>query len=373
MARTANPQSSYIRWGFILLAIGVVGWIIWSRLTPAGNSFKPSKQVIVELHAVEIKKVTETVEAAAILLPNEIIDITARQDGRLTKVYFKEGSRVKKGDILVSLDTDAESAQLEAARVLMDRARVEAAQQKQLLDKGTISAMQYAQAQVQVTEAEKDFQDFNNQFLSSGLRAPFSGRVGLRLVSPGALIKSGSKITTLIDDSVWMVRTQVAGQDANQVRPGLKFQLKIPAIESTLSGTVVAIDSALDETTRTLGVLGKLDNIPAAIRADLHANQYAVVYLNTLTRAAMIVPEEALVANGEAKFVYVIENNKARMQRIEIGMRQPGIVEIRSGLKVGEMIAVAGLQKLRDGVDVTIATAESSSVAPVVPTAANSK
>ena len=196
------------------------------------------------------------------------------------------------------------------------------------------------------------------------IRAPFSGRVGLRRVSVGTLINPGDVITTLDDTSVIKLDFSVPETFVSMLREGLSVRATAPAFPGrSFAGKVASIDSRVDVNTRSVTVRALLANEDGALRPGMFLN----VALAKDERETLIIPEEALTPEAERQFVFVVADGKARRREVRIGGRSPGNVEILAGLDAGDRVVVEGTQKVRDGAPVTAIDREVEAVADASP------
>jgi membrane fusion protein (multidrug efflux system) len=181
------------------------------------------------------------------------------------------------------------------------------------------------------------------------IRAPFSGRVGLRRVSVGTLISPGAVITTLDDTSVIKLDFSVPENFLATLREGLSIHARAPAFPGrSFAGTVASIDSRVDMNTRSVTVRALLANEDGVLKPGMFLN----VTLANDEREALVIPEEALTPEAERQFVFVVVDGKAQRREVRIGNRRPGSVEVLAGLSAGERVVVEGTQKIRDGAQV---------------------
>jgi membrane fusion protein (multidrug efflux system) len=181
------------------------------------------------------------------------------------------------------------------------------------------------------------------------IRAPFSGRVGLRRVSVGTLISPGDVITTLDDTSVIKLDFSVPENFLASLREGLTIRATAPAFPGrSFAGSVGSIDSRVDMTTRSVTVRALLANEDGALKPGMFLN----VTLANDEREALVIPEEALTPEAERQYVFVVTEGKVSRREVRIGVRRPGSVEVLAGLRAGERVIVEGTQKVRDGASV---------------------
>jgi membrane fusion protein (multidrug efflux system) len=180
--------------------------------------------------------------------------------------------------------------------------------------------------------------------------APFSGKLGLRRISLGTLIQVGTVITTLDDASIIKMDFSVPETLLSSLSPGQSIEAMTGAYpDLRFAGTVKTIDSRIDPSTRAFAVRAEIPNDDGLLKPGMLLTLQLAL---AKREAAILIPEEALVPQGDKQFVYVVEDGKARRKQVEIGTRSKGVVEIRSGIEPNAVVLVGGTQRVRDGTPV---------------------
>lgn len=305
---------------------------------------------------VPIKRmdITRTIEAVGTAQANEAVTITAKASGLVERINFQEGQQVKTGSILVELDAAESSANISALRAARDAARLAYDRARQLIETKAV-------AQARVDELSKAYEAADGRlraeqakFSDSVIRAPFAGKLGLRKVSLGALVRPGDVITTLDDTTVIKLEFEIPETVLSGVALGNTVTAMAGALPNRIfEGTVSTIDSRIDPATRAVRVRATIANPEDVIKPGM----FMTVALSIgRVPDAIMVPEEALLAQGGEQFVFVIRDGKATRTRVTVGQRLPGLAQITNGLHADDQVAVTGLQQLRDGARVRPAT-----------------
>ncbi len=308
----------------------------------------------VETAAVRRMDVVRTVDAVGTAQANEAVTITAKANGIVEKINFHEGQHVRAGTVLVELEAGESSARINELRAARDAAKLAYDRAAQLLETRSVARARVDELAKAYEAAEARLSAERARFSDSVIRAPFSGKLGLRRVSLGALVRPGDPITTLDDTSTIKLEFDIP----ETVLPGLAIGNTVAAVAGALpgrkfEGVVTTIDSRVDPTTRSVRVRAAIPNPDDLIKPGM----FMVVSLSVGTvRDAIMVPEEALIAQGGEQFVFVISEGKATRTRVTVGQRLPGLAQIVSGLRPDDRVAVTGLQQLRDGMRVRPAT-----------------
>jgi membrane fusion protein, multidrug efflux system len=200
------------------------------------------------------------------------------------------------------------------------------------------------QAKVKSIEAQKEVVEA--QLAELELRAPFSGKLGIRQVSLGALVKPGDVITTLDDLQVVKVDFSVAEVHLPSIAQGQLINATSIAYPGEIfKGKINSVDSRIDPITRAVQVRAIVDNEAAKLRPGMLLQ----ILLQKQILNTLVVPEGALIPVEDKQFVFVIEDDKAVKREVQVGRRKPGVAQILSGLVVGEQVVVEGTLRLQDG------------------------
>ncbi|HEY1283827.1 MAG TPA: efflux RND transporter periplasmic adaptor subunit [Steroidobacteraceae bacterium] len=295
---------------------------------------------------VHAERLTSQINALGTARANEAVDVTSKTSNTVTSVRFDDGQRVQKGQVLVELDSAQATADLAGA----EAARAESASQlnrsRELLSTKALSAAQFDQIEATLKANEARVAAARSRLEDTVIRAPFSGRVGLRRVSVGSLVNPGTTITSLDDITTIKVDFAVPENYLASLREGLAVYVTSAAFpERDFEGKVVSVDSRVDPVTRSVTVRALLPNKDAALKPGM----FLSVRLDRDVHEALMIPEAALVPEQSRQFIYVVEDGKATRREVRIGRREPGKVEVVAGLTPGERVIVEGTQKVRDG------------------------
>jgi len=328
-----------------LLTIGALT-LFFSACNNQDESKKAQAKPVVVLKAYTVA-LNDQVQALGTAQANESIAITAKLAGRLDEIRFTDGQQVKKGDVIVRLDQDEERAQLAAAVAQLAEHRREIKRLETLLAKKAAATRDLDERKTMASITASSIREIKARISELTLRAPFDGKLGIRRVSPGALVQPGQVITTL--DSINPIKLDFS--IPSTMLQGLKVGDRIEATADALgerpfSGSVSATDSRVDPLTRSILMRAIIDNseghlIPGMLmRVTLQANE----------RQALVVPEEAITQKQDKHYLTLVDTeSKAEIRPVVIGARQHGVVEIVSGLKAGELVVVRGMSFVKPG------------------------
>ena len=295
---------------------------------------------------VDRERISDRIEAIGTTRANESVDLTARVSNTVTNIGFEEGSLVEKGDVLVTLEASSARANLAAARADLVEIRSQLERTEKLIRERAVSQSQLDQQRAQVQAAEARVEAAESALRDHTLRAPFDGRVGLRRVSVGTLVSPGDTITTIDDVSEMELDFAVPESFIATLEPGQEIVARNVAYpDREFTGTVETINTRIDPVTRTVTVRANIPNEDLRLRPGM----FMTVILQKNPRDAIVIPEIALVLEGNHAFVFVVDDDQVIQREVKLGTRMRGSVEITAGLEVGEEIVVEGTQSLRNG------------------------
>ena len=298
------------------------------------------------------------------------VTVRSRVDGQLLRVHFSEGQLVRNGQLLAEIDPSPFQAQLTQAEgqlardmAALQNARLDLERYKTLVDKEMIARQQYdtqaatvrqAEGAVKADEGQVDL--IKVQISYTRIAAPISGRVGLRLVDPGNMVKANDPgglvviaqvepiavVFAIPEDNLQAVLRQYRGEKTVPVEAfDREGKRKLAA------GTLAAVDNQIDPTTGTVKLKASFPNHDGALFPNQFVN--ARVLLDVLPNV-VLAPSEAIQRGPQGAFVYVVKpDGTAQMRRVELGPGDGGLIAVKQGLTAGEAVVVDGAEKLQDG------------------------
>jgi len=293
-------------------------------------------------------------QAVGSLRSRQGVMVRPEVSGRITQLNFRDGDRVRKGQLLVQLDDTLQLAQIKQAEAELSIARANHKRNQELVAQGFISqrSVDESGANLEVAQAKLSLAQANAARLR--ILAPFDGLTGIRSANLGDYLKDGADIVNLEDIDAVFVDFRLPERFQTKVRRGQAAAVEIDALPGRkFNALVQAIDPLIDANGRSIAVRGCIDNRQLQLRPGMFARVNAVFGERA---QAMVIPEEAIVPFGGRQFVIKVvdgpEPDSKVSQRVEVklGIRRPGQVEIVEGLRPGDTVVVAGQQRLqRDG------------------------
>lgn len=324
----------------------------YQQNSDASQRQRPMPSVVVE--QAQMVTMADQFEALGTLQANHNIEVTANTTEMVDRVLFKDGQRVKSGDVLVRLQSAEQQAQWQAAKVNLAEHRREYGRIEDLVHQRTVASSELDRLQSQIDIARAQVAEASAKLSDRIIKAPFSGILGFRHVSTGALITPGTLITTLDDISVLKLDFQIPERFISIVQPGTEVSAFSEAYpEQLFTGKVSSLSSRVDPVTRALSVRAILANPHEQLRPGMLLQ----VKVIRARRNVLAIPEQALMMQQEQHFVFrVDEDHVVLRQEVDIGMRQNGLVEIISGLAAKHQVITQGKLKVRDGTQVNLQT-----------------
>ncbi|NQW81083.1 MAG: efflux RND transporter periplasmic adaptor subunit [Polaromonas sp.] len=317
---------------------------------PQGGTGKPS----VEVARVEIKKLVDDAQAVGSLRSRQGVVLRPEISGRITQLNFRDGDRVKAGQLLVQLDDRLPMAQVQQAQAELSIAVANHKRNQDLVEQNFISrrTVDESAAALQVGEAKLALAHATAARLK--ILAPFDGLAGIRLVNVGDYLKDGADIVNIEDIEAIFVDYRLPERFQSKVRRGQTATVELDALPGRkFTAVLQAIDPLIDANGRSVGVRACIDNRRLQLRPGMFARVNTVFGQRDDAR---VIPEEAIVPQAGKQFVIkLLPGPDAQgfvTQRVEVkvGQRMPGKVEILDGLAVGDTVVTAGQQRVqRDG------------------------
>lgn len=312
---------------------------------------KARPPALVEAAPIKTETFTDELSAVGTALADEQVVLSAPVTERITSLNFADGGYVAKGQVIATLARGQEEAELASAEAQSLQARQQLTRIQALQNRGFATGASVDQQIALESAARANAQLARAQIGDRVIRAPFSGWASLRTVSLGAVVSAGTPIATVSDIGRIKLDFTVPETRLPQIRQGQPIRAKSAAWpDQPFIGTIATIDPVIDPATRAVKVRAILPNRDKALKPGM----LMTVSVLSRQRQSLAVPELALVGDGEDRFLFVVEDHKAKRVKVATGARQNGLVEITGGVKPGQMIVTEGVVKLTDDVPVRL-------------------
>jgi membrane fusion protein (multidrug efflux system) len=307
--------------------------------------------VPVELAAAESGMIRERIEAVGSTLARQAVDIVPLSSGRVAEIAFTPGERVEQGAVLVRLDDQAERADVAEAQANLREAELALERAQKLRTNNTVAQATVDELEAAYLGAKARLDGAEKQLADRTVRAPFAGVVGIRRIDIGARVDDDTVLTTLDDLVEIEIEFSVPEIFFGRVRPDQMIQATSTAYPGrTFAGNVATIDSRIEQVSRAFRVRAVLPNPDL----ELPAGMFMHVSVVLEERPAVLIPEQAVLAEGDSTFVFAVQDGRALRRKVRLGQREAGTVEVLDGLAAGETVVRAGLQRLRDGAQIRV-------------------
>lgn len=335
----------------VIIAIAAGGYYWYQHVngtaTETGTAAPMDFAIPVETVAVKQEALVRSIVAVGSLLANEQVMLQPEFAGKVVTIHFKEGQKVNKGDLLVTLDDSIYKAELNQADARLKLSQANTKRINSLRKKGLSNEQEEDQAisELGVNRASRVLA--RTRLEKMAIHAPFDGTIGLRGISEGDYLTSGQDIVTLINSNPIKLEFRIPEVYLSEVAIGQKVDVRVDAFRGdSFSGEVYAIAPEVDVGGRSFMVRAQIANNDGLLVPGL----FAQVELELERKEnALLIPEAALMPAGDKQYVYRIDDGKAVRTEVALGMRQGDMVEIISGLVPGVQVVTAGQMKIMDG------------------------
>lgn len=298
---------------------------------------------------------SDPLEALGTLSADESVTLSATVTETIAEINFQDGEQVESGRLLLRLEDTEEQAQLRAAQAISDERRNASGRASQLQQRNLAARADVEDSQARLRQAEAEAQALEARLTNYRLHAPFSGRVGFRNVSIGALVTPGMALVTLDKLDVMKLDFSVPEVVLGRLSPGLNLSATTAAYPNEVfGGQIASIGTRIDPISRSVSVRAELDNPELRLRPGMLME----VIVQQRVRDTIVLPEAAIEPNGDRHFVMLIDQQddttRLEQREVAIGERRHGEVEILQGIDPGSLVVVHGLQLARDGQEVRL-------------------
>jgi membrane fusion protein, multidrug efflux system len=346
-----------------VLVIAALGFVKFRQIQTAiaqGASFQPPPEAVTTIVA-EQEEWPSTLTAIGTMAAVQGVTVSADLPGTIDRITFESGTPVRQGEVLVQLDTRQERAQLAAIEAQRDLARLSFDRMQGLLKERVISQSEYDRAMTDQKQADAQVGEIRATIDRKTIRAPFSGMLGIRRVNRGQYLAAGDAIVPLQALHPIYVNFGVPQQDAAAVRVGRNVRVTATELaDAQVTGRVTALNSVVDEATRTVQVQATLPNPDGKLRPGMYV-QTEVLLGASRSVIALPAPAISYAPYGDSVFVVTMLKDAngqsyrgVRQQFVKLGGSRGDQIAVLSGVKPGDEVVTSGVFKLRNGAAVVV-------------------
>jgi membrane fusion protein (multidrug efflux system) len=321
-----------------------------TQTTGAGG---PGQQQTLSVDAIiaKTKTLSANIEVPGSLLANESTEIRPEVSGRLVQLNVREGAFVGQGALLAKLYDGDLQAQKKKLQVQLQIAEQTERRQGELLKIQGISQQEYDLSLLQVNNLKADIDIVGEAIRKTEIRAPFSGKLGLKNISPGAYITPTTIITTIGQVNQLKIQFNVPEKYGSQLKPGQVVTFVVDGSLKNFTASILAAEIQIEETTRSLAVRALVKNSDNALIPGAFAKVRIVLGKND---DAIMIPNFVVTPQGRKKLVYLYRDGKSVSTEITTGVRDSSYIQVLDGIKLGDTVITTGLLFLRPNADVKL-------------------
>ena len=347
-----NRQNVKVLFSFLvaLVLIGCRGEK--KKESMGGGSGKKNGPLTVDYYVIDRSSISSNIEVPGSILPNEETEIRSEISGRIVQLDLNEGAFVKKSQLLVKLFDSDLQAQLRKLQVQLQIAKKTSERQKELLKIGGISQQEYDLGELQVNNLNADIELVKVNISKTEIRAPFNGRLGLKKISMGAYITPANLLTTISEVNRLKLQFTVPEKYGTLIKKGQKVYFEVDGSAGRYTATVIATESAVEETTRSLMIRAMINSSDSRLVPGEFAKVKMVLGQNN---NAIMIPSQAVMLQGRKKQAILFKDGKADYIEITTGIRDSAKVQVVNGLTIGDTLVTSGLLFLRPGAEIKLA------------------
>jgi len=343
-------KTRYIIYALLLI---LTGYLIYNKfygakareMKEASNKGKNKNgPVSVVLKIVKDTTLNNVIDVTGTIDANEKVSLISETAGNITGIYFTEGSKVEKGQLLVKVYNQDLVASLKQNQYQVALSKQTEYRDKILLNKEAVSQEEYDTSLSALNALKAQGDVIKAQIAKTEIRAPFSGIIGLRNVSPGGYLSPTTAIASLVNIDPAKITFSIPEKYLSLIRQGSKINFTIASSKELFTAVVYAIEPAIDLASRTITVRAKAANSQMLLRAGGFAK---INFMLDQTPKTILVPTECVIPDIKSSKVYVYENGFAVAKMVKTDTRTDTQIEVTEGLKAGDSIVVSGIIQMR--------------------------
>lgn len=330
-----------MKYTHILLAISVA--LVFSACgnkNSGKNEIKKNPPVPVEVLIAGNEDFPARIEVNGDILPEEMVELHPEISGRVTRLNFPDGALVKQGTILAKINDAELQAQLQQQKVQLELAQKTEQRLRKLLAVNGVDQATYDAALSQVNLYEANINVISAQIEKTIIKAPFNGKLGLRLISEGAYVTPNTLVGTLQQTSKLKIDFNVPESYAEMLSIGKTIFMKTGNNDELIPATITAMEPLVNAASRSMKVRAKTDNL------KLVPGGFVKVYLDNNIKG-IVVPTSAIIPDAQSNQLIIIKNGKPLFKNVETGVRTADVVEITKGIQAGDSVIVSGILFVR--------------------------
>lgn len=309
------------------------------------------QKLSVQTMVVSPQRLIEDLEVPGTILANESTEIHPETSGRLVELHITEGAYVNKGDLLAKLYDGDLQAEMHKLDVQLKIAEQTEKRQAELVKIQGISQQEYDLSLLEVLNLKADMEIIREDIRKTEIRAPFSGKLGFRNISPGAYITPATVMTTISQVNQLKVQFSVPERYGAKLIKGFPITFEVDGSGKNFSAKVIASEIMIDEATRSLAIRATVNEKDPVLIPGVFAKVKLVLEQNA---DALMIPNNSVVLLGRQKQIYVYQSGKAMPKEIVTGLRDSTNIQVLTGINPGDTVITSAILFLRPGLEVNL-------------------
>ncbi len=359
-----KPVKILVVVGIILLILGMIFYPKIKRAFVGDNKEQPVATPMasrgnqtLSVNAIVLKPETlnDVFRTTGVLLPDEEVNLIFEASGKITQINFKEGSFVNKGDLLAKVNDAPLQAELRKLEAQLPLAQERVYRQRTLLDKDAVSQEAFETVTTELDKLKADVELVKARINQTELRAPFSGMIGLRMVSEGAYASPQVVVSKLTKISPLKIEFAANESQVDEIVNGTKLTFTVENDLNTYEAFVYAVEASLETSTLSIKARARYANPGGKMKPGHSAS--IEIQLREITNT-IVIPSISSIAEMGQDIAYTYKNGKAHRVVLTKGLRTATSVQVLKGLSIGDTLLTTGVMQLRDGMNVSIAQLE---------------
>jgi len=337
-----------------LLIIVGIGVVLANNKSKINKAAKPVKEnPVVRVRTVQVKEdsFNTSFTINGMTIPDKEVKIASEVQGKLVRLYIKNGDQVSAGQTIASLDASVYSVQLSSIDASIAKAKLDLNRYTKLVEMGGATPMQAENAQLQINSLVAEKKQVLEQIAHMQIRAPFSGKVENVNVELGSFVTYGTPLAQLINNSSLKINVFLSEQEAIKVKTGQPVTISSAVLAEPKTGKVTMVSDKADASGKFLTEVSFSNNEKGKLKAGILADVHFVMQDN---ETGLSIPVGALVGGTKEAKVFVAAGNKAEQRNIRTGTITATKVQVLEGLKPGEQVVISGQLNLENGTAISI-------------------
>ncbi|SJN57154.1 efflux RND transporter periplasmic adaptor subunit [Vibrio ruber] len=363
-------------WTFSMLLIVIVllGSVIGINLfkQKAMNDYfanMPEPSFPITVSQIKVQDWTPVIEAIGFIEPKQGVTLTSETSGVIKDITFESGAFVEKGQMLMTLDSAVEKANLKSAQARLPAAKAKYERYRGLYTKGSLSQESFDEAEAAYFSLSADIESLKATIARREIKAPFSGSVGIRNIYVGQYLNIGSDIVRLEDTSVMRLHFTIPQTDLSKISVGQTVDISVDAYpDDFFKGTIKAIEPAVNAQSGLVQVEANIPNSDGKLRSGMFAKANILL---PVQKDQVIIPQVAIAYTLYGDSVYVVTDKdgekRVKQKVIKVGERKKDVAHILSGVKDGDVIVTSGQVRLSNGAKVHVVESDTLTPSSEVP------